>query len=272
MLRVPSGCRDLVVVKAGKLFFDGGIFGFCWLPDGCEIEALGLLVPSLVLPPPSPSLSKALLGLSESSLSLFEVAYSSSITRDVGFRSAAARTAAGLGSVVVSALFSCTVSSIDFPLGPRESIFVEGCNDEDCCSALSDSCPFCFDEVEGGGVPLLDGVADCMLILGGADGGAEVGAVVLFGPYSSAFFPDIETIPVCCLEVDRDEGGGLFNRGEAGHCGVDSPEVGPALLGPPREGSFETASVTAPPAEICGTLLADNALCIAAAEGCVEND
>lgn len=52
-----------------------------------------------------------------------------------------------------------------------------------------------------------------------------------------------------------------------------SPEAGPALLGAaPREGSFETASVTAPPAESCGTLLADKARWMAAAEGCVEKD
>lgn len=131
MFRVPSGCRDLVVVKAGKLFFDGAIFDFCWDVDGCETEALGLLVPSLVFPPPSPSLSRVFLGFSESSLSFFDVVLSSSVTRDVGFKSVAAWIAAGLGSAVVSALFSCTVSSIDFPLGPRDGIFVDACNDDD---------------------------------------------------------------------------------------------------------------------------------------------
>lgn len=271
MLRVPSGCRDFVVVKAGKLFLDGAIFGFCWLLGGSDMDALGLLVPSLVFPPPSPSLSKAFFGFSESSLSFLDVLISSSTVRVEGFRSAAAWTAAGLGSAVVSALFSCTVSSIDFPLGPREGIFAGACNDDDCCSALADSCPFCFDVVDGGGVPLLVGVADCTLILGGADG-AGVDAGVLFEPASSAFFPAIEAIIGCCLDEAREEGGGLFNRGEAGHCGVESPEAGPALLGPPRGGSFDTASVTAPPALSCGTLLADNARCMAAAEGCVEKD
>lgn len=92
-------------------------------------------------------------------------------------------------------------------------------------------------------------------------------------PGSSAFFPAKEA-RLACLEVTRLAGGGLFNRGEGGHCGVVSPEAGPALFGPAREGSFDTASVTAPPApaESCGTLLAESARCIAAAEGCEELD
>jgi len=51
---------------------------------------------------------------------------------------------------------------------------------------------------------------------------------------------------------------------------VLSPDEPPAAaLVPALLGSLDTASVTAPPGN-CGTLLADNALCIAAADGCVE--
>lgn len=76
-----------------------------------------------------------------------------------------------------------------------------------------------------------------------------------------------------CLDEARGEGGGLFSRGEAGHCGVVSREAGLALFGPARVGKFDTASATAPPpAESCGTLLADRAVSIAAGEGCDEQD
>ena len=131
MFRVPSGCRDFVVVKAGKLFFGVEVFDFgCWLP-GVMVDMRGLFVPSLLLPPPSLSLSPVLVCFSLSSWSLFGVLLVSSyIERSAGFRSAAACTAAGLGSVTASELFSCTVSSVDFPLGPRDGIFVEACNDD----------------------------------------------------------------------------------------------------------------------------------------------
>ena len=131
MFRVPSGCRDFVVVRAGKLFFGVEVFGFgCWLP-GVMVDVRGLFVPSLLLPPPSLSLSPVLVCFSLSSWSLFGVLLVSSyIERSAGFRSAAACTAAGLGSVTASELFSCTVSSVDFPLGPRDGIFVEACNDD----------------------------------------------------------------------------------------------------------------------------------------------
>lgn len=161
---------------------------------------------------------------------------------------------------------------MDFPLGPRDGILFEGCNDC-CCSPLAGSDPLCFPELEapGSGVPILVVVAPCTLILGGAVG-AEI-VDVLAGPLSSAFFPATELI-LACLEVEREAGGGLFNRGEAGHCGVVSPEAGPALFGPARVGNFDTASVTAPPppADRDGTLLADSAPWIAAAEGCDEKD
>lgn len=131
MFRVPSGCRDFVVVKAGKLFFGVEVFGFgCWVP-GVIDDMRGLFVPSLLYPPPSLSLSPVLVCFSLSSYSLFGVLLLSSyIERNAGFRSAAACTAAGLGSVTASELFSCTVSSVDFPLGPRDGIFVEACNDD----------------------------------------------------------------------------------------------------------------------------------------------
>jgi hypothetical protein len=117
------------------------------------------------------------------------------------------------------------------------------------------------------------GVAPCTLILGNTTG-ADVFVGVEADPDSSAFFPAAIELRLVCLEVTRVAGGGLFNRGEAGHCGVVSPEAGPALFAPAREGSFDTASVTAPPvpAESCGTLLAESARCIAAAEGCDELD
>lgn len=83
------------------------------------------------------------------------------------------------------------------------------------------------------------------MILGGA-GDVDVVGCVLEGPASSIFFPATEAIPAC-LDVTREAGGGLFSRGEAGHCGVVSPEECPALFAPARAGNLDTASVTAPP-------------------------
>lgn len=174
--------------------------------------------------------------------------------------------------MVASELFSCTVSSVDFPLGPRNGIFVEACSDD--CSPVPDSGKLCFPVLDdiGGGTALPVGVAPRMLILGGAGGADDVAVDDVFeGPASSAFFPTTDAIPACLPET-RDEGGGLFNRGEAGHCGVVSPEAGPALFGPARAGNLDTASVTAPPEESWGTLLADKALWMAAAEGCDEKE
>lgn len=108
------------------------------------------------------------------------------------------------------------------------------------------------------------GVAPCTLILGGVGAGAAATADRLDG---SVFFP-LTALPLLELAA---EGGGLFNRGDTGHCGVESPEPpAPVLRAPPRPGSFDTASVTPPLLlpDICGTLLADNALCMAAADGC----
>lgn len=223
-------------------------------------------MPSLLFPPVSLSLSPVFVCFSVSSCSFCMLYLISSTARGTGFRSAAACTAAGLGSAVESPLFSCTVSRSCFPLGPRDGIFVEGCN-EDCCSPLLDSCAACFEAAGGGGVcVLLVGVAFCMLMLGGT-----LGAGVEAAAASSGLLPAIEAMPGC-REFDREDGGGLFNRGEAGHCGVVSPDTDPALFWPPRAGSFDTASVTAPPAESDGTLLADSARWMAAAEGCVEKD
>jgi hypothetical protein len=258
---VPSGCRDFVVVKAGKLFLGVEVFDFgCWLP-GSVIDARGLFVPSLLFPPPSLSLSPVLVCFSLSSYSFLGVLLLSSCNvRRAGFKSAAACTAAGLGSVVASELFSCTVSNVDFPLGPRDGILVEACNDD--WSPLPDSDIFCFPVLNelGGGDASFVGVAPRMLILGGA-GGAAVVDDVFVGPASSAFFPITEAIPACRAET-RDEGGGLFSRGDAGHWGVVSPEADPALfVGPARAGNLDTASVTAPLSEESwGTLLADKAL------------
>lgn len=95
----------------------------------------------------------------------------------------------------------------------------------------------------GGVAPL--GVAPCTLILGNT-AGADVFVGVEADPGSSTFFPTPEA-RLACREVTRVAGGGLFNRGEAGHCGVVSPEPGPALFAPAREGNFDTASDTAPP-------------------------
>ena len=173
---------------------------------------------------------------------------SSYIERSAGFRSAAACTAAGLGSVTASELFSCTVSSVDFPLGPRDGIFDEACNDDWSTLPASDALCFPLPDKNDGSIALFDGVAPWILILGGA-GGADVVDVdgVFAGPASSAFFPATEVIPGCLPDKTRDVGGGLFNRGDAGHCGVVSPEAGPALFGPALAGNLETASVTDPP-------------------------
>jgi hypothetical protein len=262
IFRVPSGCRDFVVVKAGKLFLGVEVFDFGWWLLGSMSDARGLFVSSLLFPPPSLSLSPVLVCFSLSSYSFLGVLLLSSCNvRRAGFRSAAACTAAALGSVRASELFSCTVSNVDFPLGPRDGIFVEACNDD--WSPLPESDTLCFpllDEIGGGGGSFV-GVAPRMLILGGAGGAVVVDDDVFAGPASSAFFPITEAIPVCRAET-RDEGGGLFNRGDAGHCGVVSPEAGPALfVGPARAGNLDTASVTAPLSEESwGTLLADKAL------------
>lgn len=79
--------------------------------------------------------------------------------RKAGFRSAAACTAAGLGSVTASELFSCTVSNVDFPLGPREGIFVEACNDDWSALPASDMPCFPLPGVTDGSAALFVGVA-----------------------------------------------------------------------------------------------------------------
>lgn len=61
-------------------------------------------------------------------------------------------------------------------------------------------------------------------------------------------------------------GGGERRRGDCGHVGVVSPE--PMAVRCCILGSFETASVTGPPWS-WGTLVADKARCMAAAEGTV---
>jgi hypothetical protein len=65
--------------------------------------------------------------------------------------------------------------------------------------------------------------------------------------------------PLRELEPD---GGGDFKRGDVGHFGVFSPDLG-------AFGGFETPSAT-PVACSCGAFAADKALCIAAADGCDE--
>lgn len=61
------------------------------------------------------------------------------------------------------------------------------------------------------------------------------------------------------------EGGGDFILGDSGHCGVDSADA-TVLLGP--RGSLEVDSAAAVPGCCsCGTLDAERARCIAAAEG-----
>lgn len=63
-----------------------------------------------------------------------------------------------------------------------------------------------------------------------------------------------------------DDGGGDFNLGDCGHVGVLSPD--PAAERGCIFGNLETASVTEP-AGNCGTLVADKALWMAAADGTV---
>lgn len=152
-------------------------------------------------------------------------------------------TAAGLGSFTSSVLFSCTVSSVDFPLGPLEGPFAGVCS----CGALVASSLGCLVGCGGGGV--VDcGVAFCTLIVGAAAGASAFFAVVAE--------PRLEFGP---------EGGGDFNRGDIGHCGVVSP-LAPVLLF-----CLDTlpASFVPPPCS-AGTFAADSALWIAAAEGCVD--
>ena len=120
------------------------------------------------------------------------------------------------------------------------------CNDD--CSGLPDSGTLCFPVLGefDGKMAWFVGVAPWTLMLGGVGLVGVVGCV-LEGPASSVFFPPAtEAIPAC-RDVTREAGGGLFNRGEAGHCGVVSPEVGPALFAPARAGNLDTASDTAPP-------------------------
>lgn len=128
-----------------------------------------------------------------------------------------------------------------------------------CCSGFDASAPFCFagPDIAVDEAVFSVGVALCTLILGG---GPTSGDDVLD---PSPFFAAAPTAALPLLELTA-EGGGLFKRGETGHCGVLSPDE------PPLPCSLDTASVTAPPPDNCGTLLADNALCIAAADGCVE--
>lgn len=72
------------------------------------------------------------------------------------------------------------------------------------------------------------------------------------------------------------EGGGDLTRGEIGHCGVVSPEAVALFTG---LANLDTASVTDVPRVwvcvccgcSCGTLEADSARCMAAAEGVVDN-
>jgi hypothetical protein len=147
--------------------------------------------------------------------------------------------------VTASELFSCTVSNVDFPLGPRDGSFAGACNDD--CSPLPASDVLCF-PVPDGSKPLLVGVAPWILILGDAGGAGVIDDDVFAGPASSAFFPATKVM-LACLPDTRDDGGGLFNRGEADHCGVVSPEAGPALFAPALAGNLDTASVTDPPAD-----------------------
>lgn len=91
------------------------------------------------------------------------------------------------------------------------------------------------------------GVAFCTLIVGAA--------------VDSAFLTAFEDVR---LELAPD-GGGDFSLGDIGHCGVVSPLAPELLFGL----EALAASVGAPPCSV-GTLAADNARCIAAAEGWVE--
>lgn len=129
---------------------------------------------------------------------------------------------------------------MDFPLGPLEGPFAGVCS----WGVRDASSLGCFDA--GGGVDVC-GVAFCTLIVG----------VTL----PSAFFvvvaePRLEFGP---------EGGGDFNLGDIGHCGVVSPLALVLLFA-------LDALVASPVPPVCsaGTFAADNARCMAAAEGCVE--
>ena len=64
-------------------------------------------------------------------------------------------------------------------------------------------------------------------------------------------------------ELDPD-GGGDFNRGDTGHCGVASPDAVPLLLA--CLGNLDVASAAGAGC-IPGTLAAESALWIAAADG-----
>ena len=100
-----SGCRDLVEVKAGKLLFDDGAFlGLCCCVL-LDTDVRLLRLPSLRFPPLSLSLPLACFSRS-SRAPRFGVRLPSSFILVNGFKSAAALSAAGLGSCVASALFS----------------------------------------------------------------------------------------------------------------------------------------------------------------------
>lgn len=98
----------------------------------------------------------------------------------------------------------------------------------------------------GGGVEDC-GVAFCTLIVGGA--------------FPSAFFADVAEPR---LEFGPD-GGGDFSLGDKGHCGVVSPLAEVLLFA--RDAL--AASAVGPLGRV-GTLAADNARCMAAAEGWVD--
>lgn len=81
----------------------------------------------------------------------------------------------------------------------------------------------------------------------------------------SGFFCCAVEDPLLELGPDPD-GGGDFNRGDVGQCGVVSPDPVPPFG---ALGRRDTASDT-PPACNCGAFAADSALCMAAADGWVE--
>lgn len=93
-----------------------------------------------------------------------------------------------------------------------------------------------------GGVAV-DGVVICTLMLGTGAG--------------SGFL-----LCIADPRLELADGGGDFSRGDIGHCGVLSPDPPPVLC---ARGNFDTASDTDPCN--CGTLAADSARWIAAAEG-----
>jgi len=88
--------------------------------------------------------------------------------------------------------------------------------------------------------------------------GATLGSVVFF---CAALDPRRE------FAAEVGGGGGDFSRGDRGHCGVVSPDPAPRPFG--ARGRRDTASETGPDGS-CGTLAADNARWMAAAEGWVE--